>query len=503
MNNKLIDNAVFLKEFIEFNNIEDDNKKYEKGLKLINDIEKVKEPNERDELIFYSYIAELFYYMARMESQKYKISNGTNYNVDAIQDENNKEFVDRILKYKMISYDNYKKALDNNIIKKSTEKMKEFNKLQEKQFKDSYIDEQVFGICYRNREGRRILCQDISYFYYMLNDEDNFILFGKKAVEYGSLNAISVFLKYYCDKLDYNNACIYYELMHNFEPKNFGTNGQNIVIKLYSYSNYYNFLYDLGLYEDSLKVAKEAKKYYIHLDLDINQYETLKIINGHIKKCEEQISKTKDIKYSEDTLLKYFDKEILDLISDDNKIFILTSLNIYEYMKTTKITMDYSATLMPILKAIENIMYEILAINYHPFIVEILKQKQIDKRDIKGFLDKDGEFITEIDRLEYGKILSLIGRKSISYYDNTSFVIPNRYFLEFCKKNNITNSKSVIIKIYNDLDKLKDKRNLVAHKNRVYENCVAECYDILLDKIKFINYLYTNFKFIFENKKMN
>ena len=118
MNNKIIDNAVFLKEFIEFNNIEDDNKKYEKGLKLINDIEKVKEPNERDELIFYSYIAELFYYMARMESQKYKISNGTNYNVDAIQDENNKEFVDRILKYKMISYDNYKKALDNNIIKK-------------------------------------------------------------------------------------------------------------------------------------------------------------------------------------------------------------------------------------------------------------------------------------------------------------------------------------------------------------------------------------------------
>ena len=26
-----------------------------------------------------------------------------------------------------------------------------------------------------------------------------------------------------------------------------------------------------------------------------------------------------------------------------------------------------------------------------------------------------------------------------------------------------------------------------------------ECYDILLEKIKFINYLYTNFKFIFKN----
>ena len=501
MSNKIINNELFLKEAIEFHNTEDDDKKYQKGLKLINDIDKVKDPNERDELLFYSFIAELYCYMARIESQKYKISDGSHYNVEVIQDENNKQFIEKILKYKMISFDNYKKALDDNIIKKSTEKMKEFNKLQEKQFSESYINKQVFDLYYRNKEGLRILAQDLSNIYYILNDEENFILYGKEAVEYESLNVIGVFLKYYCNKLDYNNAHIYYELMHNFDSKNFGTNGQNIVIKLYSYANYYNFLYDLGLYEDSLKVAKEAKKYYIHLDLDMNQYETLKFINTHIKKCEEQINKTKDIKYSEDKLLNYFDKEILELISNDNKIYILTSLNIYEYMKTTEMTMDYSAALMPILKAIENIMFEILAINYHSFIVEVLEQKQIDKRDIKGFLNKDNEFITEIDKLDYGKILSLIGRKSINFYDGTSFIIPNRYFTEFCNKNNIINSKSVIIKIYNELDKLKDKRNLVAHKNRVYEDCVKECYDILLDNIKFINYLYTNFKFIFENNK--
>lgn len=501
MNSKIIDNEVFFKEFIEFHNTEVDDKKYEKGLKLINDLDKVKEPKERDELLFYSYIAEIYYYMSRIESQKHKISDGYHYNVEAIQNEKNKQFIEKVLKYKLISFDNYKKALNEDTIKRSTEKMKEFNKLQEKQFNEAYINDQVFNLCYRNKEGRRILAQDLSNLYYMLNDEENFILYGKEAVEYESLNVISVFLKYYCDKLDYNNAHIYYELMHKFDPKNFGTNRQNIVIKLYSYANYYNFLYDLGLYEDSLKVAKEAKKYYIHLDLDMNQYETLKFINGHIKKCEAQINKAKDIKYSEDKLLNYFDKEILDLISCDNKIYILTSLNIYEYMKTIEMTMDYSATLMPILKAIENIMFEILAKNYYPFIVEILEQRQIDKRDIKGFLEKDNEFVTEIDRLEYGKILSLIGRKSISFYDGTSYIIPNRYFTEFCNKNNIINSKNVIIKIYNELDKLKDKRNLVAHKNRVYEDCVKECYDILLDNIKFINYLYTNFKFAFKNNK--
>ena len=95
-------------------------------------------------------------------------------------------------------------------------------------------------------------------------------------------------------------------------------------------------------------------------------------------------------------------------------------------MKRDETTIDYSATLMPILKAIENIMYEILAKKYHPFIINVLKQKQIDKRDIRGFLNKDKEFITEIDRLEYGKILSLIGRKNISFYDDTSYIITNK-----------------------------------------------------------------------------
>lgn len=495
-----MDSEVFLKEFLKFNNIKDDDKKYEKGLKLINALNNIKEPNEKDKFLFYSGIAEFYSYMSKIESKNCKISDGRKYNIEAVQNEENKQFIEKILKYKVISLENYKKALDEQTIRISTEKMKEFYKLNVNQSNDELIDKQVSMMVNENVKGRRILAQDISNLYYILNDEDNFLLYGKEAVEYESLNVISTFLKYYCDKLDYNKAHIYYELIHKFNPKDFGPDGQNILIKLYSYANYYKFLYNLGYYEDSLNVAKEAKRYYIHLDLNMNQYETLKSINDHIKKCEEQISEIKRIKYSEDKLLNYFDKEILHLMSNDNKIYILTSLKIYEFMKTDETTMDYSATLMPILKAIENIMYEILAKKYHPFIINVLKQKQIDKRDIRGFLNKDKEFITEIDRLEYGKILSLIGRKNISFYDDTSYIIPNRYFAEFCNKNNIKDSRSVITELYTELEKLKDRRNLVAHKNRVSEECVKECYDILLDNIKFINYLYTTFKFVFEEK---
>ena len=39
---------------------------------------------------------------------------------------------------------------------------------------------------------------------------------------------------------------------------------------------------------------------------------------------------------------------------------------------------------------------------------------------------------------------------------------------------------------------------MVAHKNRIYEDCVIECYSILLENIKLIKYLYEIFGFVFK-----
>ena len=479
----------FLKECTEYNKMTSEDKKFEKCLKLIDNSSNLGIPDEKDELLYYSFLAELYYYASKIKSVKYKLSNGIIFDVDAILDEKNKQHLEEILEYKIMSFNNYKKSLDNEIIKKSSEKIKAFNK----SISQLEIDKNINGVCYRNREGFRILAQDLSSLYYITNDEDKFLYYGKYAIDFGSLNSIIVFIKYYCDKLDYDNAFIYYNKMQSFNDLNNNTYKQNVILKIGCYPIYYNFLYNLGLYDESSNVAKDFKKYYIGLELD-NQYETLKAINEHIKKCKEQIDKAQKNQYSENILKKYFDEEVLNLMNDDNKIYILTSLNIYEYMKSIETTMDYSATLMPILKAIENILFEIVGEEYHTFISE---KKDVNKIDIKGFLNRNDEFITKIDRLEYGKILSLLGRKD--FYNNGR-ILPNNYFIEFCNKNNVENSKGVTIRIYTELDKLKEKRNLVAHKNRVYEDCVKECYDILLDNIKFINYLYTNFKFIFESK---
>lgn len=479
--------SEFLNECNKFHSMKSEEEKHRKCLKLISYIDNLTKPDEIDELLYYSNIGELYYYASKIKSKKYQLSNGITFDMDAILEENNKNNVEEILKYKLLAFENYKKSLDNEIIKKCITKIKERSLLDD--------TEKIVGdMCDRNREQFRIISQDLCSLYYIIGDEDNFLLYSSYATQYGSLNAISFLLKYYCDKLDYDNAYKYYELMNNFNRVNYNNPHQNVIIKLGSYPIYYKFLYNAGMYEESLNVSRTFKEYVSSLNLE--QREIVKPIVEHIRKCKKKLEEIKNNECREEVLLQNFKPEILNIMSDDIKIYISTSLNVYQYMKLTKITMDYSATLMPILKAIESILFEIIGVKYHKFIIE---KKEIEKNHIKGFLNKQGDFIRKIDKLEYGTALSLIGRKNnYKSLENTE-IIPNKYFIEFCNKNNIKESKAVIIKMYEEIDKLREKRNLVAHKNRVYEECVKECYEILLENIKFINYLYTKFKFVFEN----
>lgn len=74
--------------------------------------------------------------MSKIESKNCKISDGRKYNIEAVQNDENKQFIEKILKYKVISLENYKKALDEQTIRISTEKLKKFYKLNVNQSND-------------------------------------------------------------------------------------------------------------------------------------------------------------------------------------------------------------------------------------------------------------------------------------------------------------------------------------------------------------------------------
>ena len=461
----------YIKNFKEFDFIRLHDEKIEKCSKLLEESKKIKEPTGKEKYFFYYSLAELYYYESMKQSKKYDFSDGTLFNVDKILEEKNAENLNKIIKYKEISLENYKKSWDC---------IESFN---------------ISGNHDRIKEGIRILSQELSIFYYILEDEEKFFSYGKCAIEFNSLNSIYIFLKYYCDNKDYDNAAVYYNLMNKYILGMYNDPYQDTKLKDRSYHIYYKFLYDSGEYENALEVVKEYKKFIINNELIENKLKFTRPANEIIEQCQLLINKSKQNYYKEDILLKYFDKETLKIISEDNKIYILTSLNIYEYMKSTEITMDYSAALMPILKVIENIMFEIIAKKYHSFVMEKRKNSYINPKDIKGFINqKEKTFIEKIEQLELGSAQHLIGYN----HPETNELIIRRIFVDFCIANGINNPRTIITTLFNELDELRNKRNLVAHKNRVFEEVVTECYDILLNNIKFINFLYTNFRFVFE-----
>ena len=182
--------SEFLNECNKFHSMKSEEEKYRKCLNLISYIDNLTKPDEIDELLYYSNIGELYYYASKIKSKEYQLSNGITFDMDAILEENNKNNVKEILKYKLLAFENYKKSLDNEIIKKCITKIKERSILDD--------TEKIVGdMCDRNREQFRIISQDLCSLYYIIGDEDNFLLYSSYATQYGSLNAISFLLKYY------------------------------------------------------------------------------------------------------------------------------------------------------------------------------------------------------------------------------------------------------------------------------------------------------------------
>lgn len=477
----------FTRNLLEFNNISE-NEKYEKAVNLIQNIPNIEDIKDIDKLFYYGNVSSLYNYVSEIKCKKYGLSDGRKYNADSILEDKNREYLNEVLSYEISAFTYCKQSVDGNLLNDTLKKMIEEGKTSKEEISRKLLEQYE-----KNRETFRRITQELSILYYIIKDEDKFILYGDYAVEYNSLNVINLFLKYYCDKGDFDNANHYYELMHTYPIDFYGSITNNIALKVAGHKIYWELFYNSGNYEESLRIGEACKEFVLKYKLD---NEILLYVEKHIKECTLKIQESNNNKYTEDKLLKYFDKEIIDLMSDDNKIYITTSLNIYDYMKSKE--MDFSATLMPILKAVENMIFEIIGVNYHSFILE---RNLVDKNLIQPFINKrTNAIIQKMYKLELGEALELIGCKEY-YYSIEDEIIPNKYFVEFCNKNNVIDSKNVIKKIYKNLDNLRVKRNTVAHKTRVFEKDVKKCYAILLDDLKFINFLYTNFRFVFEHNK--
>ncbi len=373
----------------------------------------------------------------------------------------------------------------------------------------SFIDEMnIKGFQYKERVGLensiQIIIADHSKVYYALNDFKNFEKYAIKASEYGSIASMNYLVYYYCDKDDFNNANLYFEKCMNTNIWYDDSITSNLKVREFYKIQVCKFLYDYyysnGMISDALAIATRVDEYLKHTKFFKDDQLFINDINNQIKDCKNLLSKEKnEIKF--DILKDYFDKDVIEYMDSNIKTYVVTSISIYDYINKNNELLDYSAALMPIMKGVEYILYNIIVNKY----VESLKKRSnlnynliIDRFKYTDRHTNKLSINNKIDRIEYGDALYSIATKE---YTTGEWII-NKYFYDFYYNNSHKgNSIEIITDLANRLDSLKNKRNHVAHKNRVFKDD-ADKYikELISDHLNFISFIYKEFDFCFKKK---
>ena len=358
---------------------------------------------------------------------------------------------------------------------------------------------------------KRNVLKDAANIAYECADYDGYVSLAEQAVENGSVQACSTLVSYYVENNDLNKANHYFEKTLSMPVNKPIT--ENIMLSIetaryMSHSYMYHGYYNTGDYERAISIAKQSVSFlkttdYLKASVSVKEIET--IASQWIEECSKAIADISKEKSSERYLKDYFGDNVISLMNEDVKIYIDTSLDIYDYIKGCDSNLDYSATLMPIMKAVEYLTVVIM----NRFLGFLNSKENVNLRYVNRNLQCEGALLNHLDRFELGKV-----EKSIAWLPKEhladsaadikqSYYRPDRYFTDFCEENGINQPGETIRRFAYLVHLVKEKRNLVAHKNRVVENDADICYDYLLTGMKFIEFLLTTFSFCFEETQTN
>lgn len=355
---------------------------------------------------------------------------------------------------------------------------------------------------------KRNIIKDAANIAYESADYDGYVSLAEQAIENGSVQACSTLISYYIGNDDLNMANHYFEKTLSMpvdKPLDVNTLLSIEMAKFMAFSYMYNGYYNAGDYERAISIAEQSVSFLKSTDLLRANKEFNTIAPQWIEECNKAIAEVSKEKASDRYLKQYFEDSVISLMSEDVKIYIDTSLDIYDYIKGCGNNLDYSATIMPIMKAVEALTIVIM----NRFLAFLHSKDTVVMRYVNWNLQKDGELLNHLERFEIGKVEKSIARLPKEHHADSAAEIqpdyfrPNRYFTEFCENNGIDQPGETIKNFAFMVHLVREKRNLAAHKNRVVEDDASVCFDYLLTGLKFIKFLLTTFSFCFEETQTN
>lgn len=364
------------------------------------------------------------------------------------------------------------------------------------------------GFILQHKNSLKITYGDMARIYYSINDFESFIEYSDKAIQYNSLSILALIIKYYSDLDDYDNVSKYYNLSLKskvdysiFDRPNISNNESS----KYNCGIYYvNYLISVGEYEQAKNVAEETMSI-------IKGFKTLpinKLTEAVIKKiqiCDDCINKFKEeAKNNFGGLSEFFEDYIIDMMDNNIKTYINTSIELYKYISSSDNELDYSASVISIMKALESMLYEIFANNYLLYLKEIEHNLDYDKIN-KNFKLKNGDkyqLREKVSHIEYGDAINLVGKMNPHNYGE--WVVYD-YFKDFCVSNGMLeqNLEETLNEFLNKLDDMRNKRNNIAHKNPFSKDDADYCINqLIIEHINYISFVYKIFNFCFNKKSI-
>lgn len=331
------------------------------------------------------------------------------------------------------------------------------------------------------------------------------MIYANYAIEYDSLNLLSLVIKYYCDNDDYENAFKYYKKSTEIEIPYDIVNLPNTFTNESSKYNcgiwFINYIISLKKYEMAKETIIETRNCIKNAKTIPLDY-CLSTLSDREKICNDYLSKEKlkSNNYNKELITKYFDDKIIKKMDDNIKTYVNTSIEIYDYLNGLNYELDYSSSLISIMKALESLLYVIIANNYLKYL-QNLKEIDFDKIDksIRIKTANGYQLRDTINRIEYGSVISIIGKRNPN--DFNEWIIYNDFYYFFINNMpNINNPQKVLSTFLSKLDDLREKRNNVAHKEPVSKQDAKYCISELIEAhINFISYVYNNFEFCFKD----
>lgn len=363
---------------------------------------------------------------------------------------------------------------------------------------------------------------NITEAYHVLGEDENYLKWVDLGAKNNDIRSICQLIDYYCslDEFYYIKLMEYYESLKVAsklildKQKQAGVNSYLVDIEnrkaksfkaleertffemnespiLTALKNIIQTLLKHSYYDEALQIAYTLKTDYIEFAFWDSRYE--KEIENNIKVWEKYISINKNIVApSNDVLKLYFSDNTISIMQDDIKIFIGTSLYVFNTLnQSTEFTLDYSPAILPLFKALEYILYKLTLTGFYEYITKhhdhysrISAPKSIYNRE-------DNRFYLP-SHFDLGTGLSILCKPLIINGKNEG-IIPNTGVEDYFVSNGIDHPKKKIIDFCNDVQKCRVNRNITAHKERVNRTMAEESKTMILETIKIIERAYQDF----------